>query len=99
VTGLNSHQAADREALQRAARILLRDGYPFAAEALNRTIEAHYPKPPSFGEIVYSHTACTWDRCPCPGTCKPIGCIQHPHAEQQELAPFFSDAPEVPTHA
>lgn len=95
MTGILSQKAADREALQRAAKILLRTGLTLEAEALNATIEARFPKPPALGAHVYTHSACSFDRCPVPGRCMPIGCIQHPHAEHQpelELEPEVAHA-------
>lgn len=83
---LDSHRAAARELLQRAARQLLADGHSTESEALNLAIETHYPKPPALEGEVYTSTACSFHRCPCPSRCKPVGCIQNPNVEQPPLS-------------
>lgn len=71
-----SHRYADREALQRAARILLRDGHTSEASALNAFIEREYPKPIA-ASTSHVDARCCFDRCPMPARCRP-GCLQHP---------------------
>lgn len=84
MTAPASHRAAARDALQKAARILLAEGLPHASAALNAVIETRFPEPPTSIDA-HRNDRCTFTTCPCPSRCRPVGCIQQPQCAQLAL--------------